>query len=594
MLTPAETFWLRWHADSPESPARVIQLARTVLLAEAGGSPAAIAAELGISEAGAERALSQFERRRLSMFPRPALFPDELLAAAGADTPHARHVARLAAALFDHTRSMLRLPARLRDLLETAARLHEVCAPAGDKRPHWASREVLLNVDLVGYSSAQRDMIACAVGFHHKKVRPEEDPVFAALSPTHQRQTLALAALLRLAEALDDSRTQTTQLESVILTPEAVTLRLSGPKSGGDAARARRRADLWQTVFHLALDAATPPGDQIEPLAALTLAPDSILSDAARRAIATQLLTWQANEPGALTGDAGAIKKVRGAARRMRMALKVFEGHFKKKPVKRLRRGLRQMEAALGRVRDLDIVLADARGYQAEHPEAAPSLPVLEAWEKQRQAAMAETQAWLGGPGAAELQAALQQFVAAPPARQQAPIHAGFRELFDPLVAEVAERQAAAAPNDLKSHHRLRIAFKQCRFALEFLRPALPPPADDLIGDLIRMQDRLGAVNDRWLLVQRVDEFLRAWAEKQAKRKAPQLYGAQDVLIYQNARRVLLAQQLKQARAGLAPMRAARLRQRLNALARALQPALPSPAGEVAAPETPGGLPAPG
>ena len=581
-LTPAESFWLRWHADDNHSPARVAQRARVLLLAGSGAPPAAIAEALSMPEAAAARAVSQFARRRLSDFPRPALFLDELLAAARVDLAHAQHVARLALALFDATRSLHRLPPAQRDLLEAAAKLHNVGVEVDEPNHHTAGRDLLRGLNLVGYTDPQQRMLACLVRFHRKKVRPEEEPLFAALPSARQQQTLKLAALLRVADGLDYSQTQSTRLEGVLIAPEAVTLRLSGPESEGDAARARRKADLWREIFHVPMEAATPPPERLRQLAEAVLTPETLTSEAARRALAIHLLTWQSFEAGALLGEPAAVKKVRGAARRLRLALEIFAGHLKKKPVKRLRRRLREMESVLGRVRDLDIVLADVRAYQTElttdthNPNLAP---LIDAWARARGEAMAEALTWLSGPAGAELQTALQDFVAAPPVRGDAPLRQSTRPLFQAAIVGIAEQQGSVARNDLKSYHRLRLAIKQCRFTLEFIRPALPPPpegadalrqADDVLADLKRMQDRLGTVNDYRLLQKHLDEFLRAWAERQAKRKAPQLFEAEDILAYQNTRRTALAQELATLAKDWAPVRAARLRPRLNALLRAL------------------------
>ena len=573
MLTPAESFWLRWHADDNHSPARVAQRARVLLLAGSGAPPAAIATALSIPEAAAARAVSQFARRRLSDFPRPALFLDELLAAARVDLAHAQHVARLAAVLFDATRSLHRLLPAQRGLLEAAAKLHNVGGEVDQANPPTAGRDLLRGTNLVGYTDQQQRMLACLVRFHRKKVRPEAEPLFAALPPARQQQTLKLAALLRVADGLDDAQTQSTQLEGVVIAPEAVTLRLSGPEAGADAARARRKADLWRELFHVPLEMVTPPPEDLRQLAGVDLTSETLTSEAARRALAIHLLTWQASEAGALLGEAAAIKKVRGAARRLRLALEIFAGHFKKKPVKRLRRRLREMESVLGRVRDLDILLADVRAYQTElaTDTRLPRLaPLIDAWAKARGEALAEALKWLSGPGAADLQTALQEFVAAPPVGDDAPLRQGARSLFQAAGAAIAERQGSVARDDLKSYHRLRLAVKQCRFTLEFLRPALPPQADVVLADVKRVQDRLGAVNDHRLLRKHLDDFLRTWAERQAKRKAPQLFEAEDILAYQNARGAALAQELATLNKDWAPVRAARLRPRLNALLRAL------------------------
>lgn len=572
-LTPAESFWLRWLADHNDRPARIAQRARILLLAGSGAPPAAIAEALSIPETAAARAVSQFARRRLSDFPRPALFLDELLAAARVDLAHAQYVAQLALALFDATRSLHRLPSGLRGLLEAAAKLHNVGVEVDEPNHHIAGRDLLRGLNLVGYSDQQQRILACLVRFHRKKVRPDEEPLFAALPPARQQQTLRLAALLRVADGLDYSQTQSTQLEGMLISPEAVTLRLSGPECEGDAARARRKADLWRDLFHVPIETATPPPERLRQLAEAALTPDSPTSEAARRALAIHVLTWQSFEAAALLGEPPAIKKVRGAARRLRLALEIFAAYFKKKPVKRLRRQLREMESVLGRVRDLDIVLADVRAYQAESSADTRPLrlgPLIEAWAKARGEAMAGALAWLSGPGGADLQTALQDFVAAPPTRDDAPLCTSARPLIQAALAEIAERQSGVVRDDLKSYHRLRLALKQCRFTLEFIRPALPPSADEILADVKRMQDRLGTLNDYRLLLKVLDGFLRVWAEQQAKRKAPQLFEAEDILAYQNARRAALAQALATLNKDWAPVRAARLRPRLNALLRAL------------------------
>jgi CHAD domain-containing protein len=576
MLTPVESFWLRWHAEADHTPAHVAQRARLLLLAGAGAPPAAIAEALSISEASAARAIHQFTRRHLSDFPRPALFVDEILAAAHVDLAHAAHVARLAAALFDFTRPLHRLRPALRDLLEAAAKLHNVGVEVDEPHHHTAGRDLLSGMDLVGYTPQQQWMLACLVSFHRKKVKPEAEPLFTALPPARQQQTLKLSALLRVADGLDYSQSQSTQLEGVVITPEAATLRVTGPASEGDAARARQKADLWRAVFHLPLETATPPSENLQQLAGQAITAETLTSEAARRALALYLLTWQAHEAGALLGEAAAVKKVRGAARRLRMALETFAETFKKKPVKRLRRQLRKMESVLGNMRDLDIVLADVRAYQAQHsadPSAPKLKPLIEAWEKQRAKEMPEAQAWLGGPAAAELQTALQAFVTAPPLRDDAPLRVSARHLFQTAITEIAKRQAAITRDDLRSYHRLRLAFKQCRFMLEFIRPALTPQADDALADLIRMQDRLGALNDNRLLQKYLEAFLKAWAERQAKQKAPQLFGAQEVLAYRNARQASLSRQITTLNKDWAPVRAVRLRPKLNALLRTLNTA---------------------
>ena len=104
--------------------------------------------------------------------------------------------------------------------------------------------------------------------------------------------------------------------------------------------------------------------------------------------------------------------------------------------------------------------------------------------------------------------------------------------------------------------------------ALEALggRTTMGDEADRLLADVQRMEDRI----ERWLassaLNDAIADFLDAWAEQQARRKAPQLFGAQSVLAYRQARRT----QWSRLRTNLArewrPLRASPLRRRANTL----------------------------
>jgi CHAD domain-containing protein len=577
MLSSVEAFWLHWHADDAHSPAPVARRARIVGLAASGAPPEAIAAALHLAEAEVAQALDQFARRRLSDFPRPQLSLDEVLSAARVDRAHARRVADLALALFDATRSLHRLPSALRPLLEAGALLHHVGIEVDEARHHVAGRDLLRGMRLRDHTPQQQRIISCLVGYHRKRVRAEDDAVFKALPTARRRQTLALAALLRAADGLDYSQTQSTQLHGLVIAPEAVTLRLSGPEARGDGARARKKADLWREVFHVSLDTVVepePPPD-VGQVAELALTPESPMADAARRALARHLLRWQANEAGALAGEAPAVKAVRVSARRQREALEVFGAYFKKKPVKRLRRQLREAEDVLGEARDVEALLADVTAYQAEEARRGrtPALqPLIMAWERERRNALETARGWLGGPAAAEVQAALLDFITTPPRRDDEPLRLGAGKVLRAALDDVAHRQAAVTRERPKSYHRLRLAIKRLRYTLEFLDPALGPESESLVADLVRMQDRLGALNDIRLLEKRLAAFLDAWAEQQAKRKAPQLFGAEGILAYTRARRARWEQHLKSLHRAWAPVRAFRLRPRLSALLRGLNP----------------------
>ncbi|MBI3360812.1 MAG: CHAD domain-containing protein [Chloroflexi bacterium] len=574
LLTPAESFWLRWHAEHGE--AATARRARIALLAGSGAPAEAIAAALGISTIGAARAANQFARRRLGAFPHPALSLDETLSAAHVDMAHARHVADLSLALFEHTHSLHHLPAKLRPILETAAMLHNVGLGIDEPQHHTAGRELLCGMNLIGYTKEQQRIMACAVSFHRKPVKPEEEENYTALPAARRRPTLILSALLRIADGLDWSQSQTTRLHGVVISPKVITLRLSGPEAEGDAARARKKADLWRDVMHIDVGtSATPqPPPDLSQLAEMPIGPETPMSDLARRALAVNLLSWQSNESGSVDGDPTALKAVRLAARRLRAALILFGDYFKKKPVTRLQGELRRVENLLSPVRDIEVILADARAYQAERSKdnaAAEEMPVIAAWDKERQRLLAEAKAWLGGPRAADLQTDLTNFITAPPVRQDEPLHTGAALVLRTVLSELEEREAAVARDKPKTYHRLRLAIKRVRYTLEFYSAALGPLSEEMIADLVRLQARLGALSDGRILQKRLAEFLDSWAEDQARRKAPQLFGAHSVLQYSQARREDWGRGLKKLKPDWTPVRASRLRRRVNILLRALK-----------------------
>jgi exopolyphosphatase/guanosine-5'-triphosphate,3'-diphosphate pyrophosphatase len=165
------------------------------------------------------------------------------------DMDHARQVASHALALFDSLADVHGLPQPRRALLETAALLHDLGASVDPDRHHTAGRDLLLRESIEGCPPAERDALACLVRFHRKKVRPGEEPAFAALPADLQTDTLALAALLRIGDALDASRSQTCRILSAGTGKGEAHLIVEGLHADIDAERAVEKSDLWNDLF---------------------------------------------------------------------------------------------------------------------------------------------------------------------------------------------------------------------------------------------------------------------------------------------------------------------------------------------------------
>jgi exopolyphosphatase/guanosine-5'-triphosphate,3'-diphosphate pyrophosphatase len=122
--------------------------------------------------------------------------------------PHPRHVAFLAMALWDQLRRAHRLPPETRDLLHYAALLHDVGAALNFDNHDEHSAYMIRNGKLRGLSSLEVQVVACIARYHAKGRPGKEDPSYHGLPKPWRHAVQWLAAMLRIAEALDRSHYQ--------------------------------------------------------------------------------------------------------------------------------------------------------------------------------------------------------------------------------------------------------------------------------------------------------------------------------------------------------------------------------------------------
>ena len=160
--------------------------------------------------------------------------------------------------------------------------------------------------------------------------------------------------------------------------------------------------------------------------------------------------------------------------------------------------------------------------------------------------------------------------VQSPPLRRKKSIsiRAAAPVLLDELCAELAERQSKVITDRPKTYRRYQEGLARFACALEALggKATMGDEAERLLADVQRLEDRI----ERWLasngLNDAIADFLDAWAEQQARRKAPQLFGAQPVLAYRQARRTQWSRLRSSLVIDWRPLRPNRLRRRANTL----------------------------
>jgi exopolyphosphatase/guanosine-5'-triphosphate,3'-diphosphate pyrophosphatase len=121
---------------------------------------------------------------------------------------HARHVVRLALAIFDQTRDVHALSDREREWLEFAALLHDIGAHISFERHHRHSYYLIKNGDLRGFTPDEIEVMALVARYHRRGTPRKTHDEYARLAPPLRRTVRILASILRVAESLDRSHAQ--------------------------------------------------------------------------------------------------------------------------------------------------------------------------------------------------------------------------------------------------------------------------------------------------------------------------------------------------------------------------------------------------
>jgi len=122
---------------------------------------------------------------------------------------HAQQVVRLALAIFDQTRAVHGLTDREREWLEFAALLHDIGTHISYERHHRHSYYLIKNGDLRGFDPDEIEVVALVARYHRRGTPKRSHEEYSRLPAQLRRTVRTLASILRVAESLDRSHTQT-------------------------------------------------------------------------------------------------------------------------------------------------------------------------------------------------------------------------------------------------------------------------------------------------------------------------------------------------------------------------------------------------
>lgn len=417
------------------------------------------------------------------------------------DGAHARHVAALGDVLFRELRHLHGLTKTACPLMAAAGLLHDLAAAEG-KKGHEARAAAIPALRIPALGAGGKRIVARAVAWHGRGVAPASVVRRLGAKAGYEVQVAArIAALLRIADALDHSRTHWTDIVAVRDDGRAVTVQLSNaPRVQRDAETAAEKVNLWNALF--------PRPIRFVVGAGRGSAASPTFGDTLREVLRRQMEQWVSREYGlAFDRDVEFVHEMRVATRRMRTALRL-PGTSVTGPWERWREELRWLAAGLGEVRDSDVLLGylDACRRRAKQ-EHQPFLRRLIRRERHvRSGQIERLREAFASPRYASLRDGLYRRPCRPIGMRGGLPSLG-TELDAPLSAQartVLQRRRQRLDDygrklerlDSDRLHELRIACKKLRYTAEFFAAAYPPEIAEIIEPMVRMQDLLGDVHD--------------------------------------------------------------------------------------------------
>ncbi|HYB67673.1 MAG TPA: HD domain-containing protein, partial [Candidatus Acidoferrales bacterium] len=144
------------------------------------------------------------------------------------EAEHAQTVARFAVALFDATKKLHKLGTAERAMLEVSALLHDIGYYIGTTDHNKNSFYLIKASPLVGVNDSEKAIIALVTRYHSRSLPKPSHKEFMELAPKRRRVVMKLAAILRLAEALDREHSNRVDSFKVTVRKRKVVLLLKG------------------------------------------------------------------------------------------------------------------------------------------------------------------------------------------------------------------------------------------------------------------------------------------------------------------------------------------------------------------------------
>ena len=166
------------------------------------------------------------------------------------DESHAQQVATLARQLFHQLQSQHALEPRFETFLQVAALLHEIGLFVSNRSYHKHTMYLINHSELFGLGKTNLLLTALIARYHRRATPQPKHTGYAMLDRDHRVAVSKLAALLRIAVALDASRHQ--NIHTIECIPKGETLIISTPDAADlslEQLALQQSSDLFEETF---------------------------------------------------------------------------------------------------------------------------------------------------------------------------------------------------------------------------------------------------------------------------------------------------------------------------------------------------------
>lgn len=199
-----------------------------------------------------------------------------------------------------------------------------------------------------------------------------------------------------------------------------------------------------------------------------------------------------------------AVHDARIALRRMRVCLGIFPRDERAKCLRKLDDRISKLGRRLGAIRDLDVMIEEARAYSKKFGEDRSETfsPFIEELANRRQAALENFRTRYPSGVLEDLRKlsakAVQRLSEGARDVPPRPASAAVLAVVPAAFAELAAYRTPIAGGDFDEggYHRIRGCAKRLRYTLELFEPVLGPGAKRIAAEAKALQTSLGSIND--------------------------------------------------------------------------------------------------